>query len=604
MYLRTTKRRNADGSEVSYHQLAENTWDAARGCAVAKVVHNFGRADQIDGEMLRRLAKSILRVFGGAEASAPDDLRIRDTRAYGGVYVLAALWKELDVDKVLLDRDAHDFARDAGKKTTAEAARTFERALFLMVANRCLSPHSKLYCWEQWLREEVYLPSAQDLQLHHLYLAMDFFEKHKAVVEKAIYFKMADLMNADVDLIFYDTTSLHFEVDEEDELEREKLSGKYSPLRKRGHSKNGREDAPQIVVGLAVTRDGLPVRSWVFSGETSDVTTVEKVKEDLRGWRLGRCVFVGDAGMNSEENRHKLALGNGKYILASRMRAGDEVTKDVLARPGRYKPVRDNMRVKEVVVGDGERRRRYVVCHNPAEETRQREHRAKVIKELEAELATLQTRADGKLSQRARELTTSGRYGKYLRETDRGELLISRAAIHDEERYDGKWVITSNDDTLTPEDLALGYKQLLRVEACWRQLKSGLKMRPVFHYRPWRIQAHVSIAVLALLLERIAEIRTGETWRNLAARLEKIQVVEYDRGEARIQQTTEVRPEAVELLQKLKVALPPKLHSVAPIPADERAPAPGADDSKAPTSPPDAAAAPPEDPAPAPAPTS
>ena len=118
------------------------------------------------------------------------------------------------------------------------------------------------------------------------------------------------------------------------------------------------------------------------------------------------------------------------------------------------------------------------------------------------------------------------------------------------------------------------------------------------------IRDSVSIAVLALLLERIAEIRTGETWRNLAARLEKIQVVEYDRGEARIQQTTEVRPEAVELLQKLKVALPPKLHSVAPIPADQRAPAPGADDSKAPTSPPDAAAAPPEDPAPAPAPTS
>jgi transposase len=167
------------------------------------------------------------------------------------------------------------------------------------------------------------------------------------------------------------------------------------------------------------------------------------------------------------------------------------------------------MRVKEVTVGDGERRQRYVVCHNPAEEKRQREHRAKVIKELEAELATMRTRADGKLSQRARELTTSGRYGKYLRETERGELLVSRAAIHDEERYDGKWVITSNDDTLTPEDLALGYKQLLRVEACWRQLKSGLKMRPVFHYRPWRIQAHVSIAVLALLLERIAEIRTG-----------------------------------------------------------------------------------------------
>jgi Transposase DDE domain len=588
MYLRTTKRRNADGSEVSYYQLAENAWNPARGCAVAKVIYNFGRADQVDGDMLRRLAKSILRVFGGDDPTATGvsgDVRIRDTRTYGGVYVLGSLWKELGIDAVLLERDARDFAEDAGKKTTAEAAKTFERALFLMVANRCLSPCSKLYCWEQWLREEVFLPSAQDLELHHLYLAMDFFEKHKTVVEKAIYFKMADLMNADVDLIFYDTTSLHFEVEEEDEIEIEsrRLSGKYAPLRKRGYSKNGRDDAPQIVVGLAVTRDGLPVRSWVFSGETSDVTTVEKVKEDLRGWRLGRCVFVGDAGMNSEENRRKLALGNGKYILASRMRAGDEVTTDVLARPGRYKPVRDNLRVKEVVVGDGERRRRYVVCHNPAEEKRQREHRAKVIKELEAELATMRTREDGKLSQRARELTTSGRYGKYLRETERGELLISRAAIHDEERYDGKWVITSNDDTLTSEDLALGYKQLLRVEECWRQLKSGLKMRPVFHFRPWRIQAHVSIAILALLLERIAEIRTGETWRNLAARLEKIQVVEYDRGEARIQQTTEVRPEAEELLRKLKVALPPKLHSVTPVPDNASAPAPssGRSDSDA-----------------------
>ena len=140
--------------------------------------------------------------------------------------------------------------------------------------------------------------------------------------------------NADVDVIFYDTTSLHFEVDEEDELALPHHGSEYEPLRKRGHSKNGRGDAPQIVVGLAVTRDGLPVRSWVFSGETADVTTVANVKEDLRGWRLGRCVFVGDAGMNSENNRQKLALGNGKYILAARMRAGDEVTTEVPAPSG------------------------------------------------------------------------------------------------------------------------------------------------------------------------------------------------------------------------------------------------------------------------------
>jgi transposase len=563
MYLRVTKRSNADGSEVRYYQLAENVWDSERGCAVAKVIYNFGRADQLDADQLRRLAASILRVVstdettsGSATAAVAGDIRIRDSWPFGGVYVLDQLWRELGIDTVL--------ATHAKKEGTTQP---FERALFAMVANRALEPYSKLYCWEQWLREEVFLPSAGELQLHHLYRAMDFLEEHKAEVEKAVYFRMADLMNAEVDLIFYDTTSLHFEVDEEDEIERKRDGRKYEPLRKRGYSKNGREDAPQIVVGLAVTRDGLPVRSWVFSGDTADVTTVEKVKDDLRGWRLGRCVFVGDAGMNSEENRHRLALANGKYILGSRMRAGDEVTTDVLARQGRYHEVKDGLRVKEVIVGDGERRRRYVVCHNPAEEERQRVHRAKLIAELEAELEVMKARPDGKHAKRTCELLTSSRYGRYLRETAGGKLRIDRAAVTEAERYDGKWVITSNDDTLTAEDLALGYKQLLRVEDCWRQLKSGLRMRPVRHFRPWRIQAHVTISVLALLLERIAEIRAGDTWRNITARLGQIKVVEYDRGEARIRQTTEIRDETAALLTKLGVPLPPQLHAVERVPA-------------------------------------
>ena len=564
MYLRTTKRRNADGSEVRYFQLAENVWDAARGCAIAKVVYNFGRADQVDGEQLRRLAKSILRavdgnVAGAAEAVADGDLRVRDAWPYGGVHVLAALWSELGLDQVIC-------ARARGKVTGP----AFERAIFAMVANRALSPYSKLYCWEQWVKEEVYLPSAQDLALHQLYFAMDFLEDHKEELEKAIYFKMADLMNADVDVIFYDTTSLHFEVDEEDAATLLHHGREYEPLRKRGHSKNGRGDAPQIVVGLAVTRDGLPVRSWVFTGERNDITTVAKVKEDLRGWRLGRCVFVGDAGMNSEENRRSLALGNGKYILAARMRAGDAVTTDVLSRAGRYHEVKDNLRVKEVIVGDGERRQRYVVCHNPDEATRQRKHREKLVAELENELASLEQRTGKGHSKRACELRVSGRFGKYLRETSTGKLMIDRTAIADAERYDGKWVITSNDDTLTAEDLALGYKQLLRVEQCWRQLKSGLHMRPVFHHRPWRIQAHVTISVIALLLERIVELRAGDTWRNVRAELEHVKVVEYDRGEARVLQTTELSPEIVALLRKLRVAAPAKLLAVGPIPAETR----------------------------------
>ena len=276
--------------------------------------------------------------------------------------------------------------------------------------------------------------------------------------------------------------------------------------------------------------------------------------------------------MNSEDNRKTLALGNGKYILASRMRAGDEVTTDVLARPGRYHEVQGNMRVKEVTIGDGERRQRYVVCHNPLEEDRQRKHRDRVVTELELELASLQQHEEKGHSKRASALRTSGRFGKYLRETTTGKLMLDRGAIQDAKRYDGKWVITSNDDTLTAEDLALGYKQLLRVEQCWRQLKSGLHMRPVFHYRPWRIHAHVSISVLALLLERIAEIRAKDSWRNIHAKLEKIQVVEYDRGGVRVQQTTQLRDEHLLLLERLGVQLPPRLHAVSPAPAPDPEP--------------------------------
>lgn len=566
MYLRMTRRRNGDGTEARYYQLAENVWDGVKGCAVAKVIYNFGRAEQLDADGLRRLARSILRVVPDTEAEATragrpagvapsvgEDLRLRDSWPYGGVYVVEGVWRELQVDKVLSER-----AQGAGSKLPVE------RALFAMVANRALAPCSKLYCFEQWLREDVYLPGAETLALQHLYRSMDFLEENKVEIEKAVYFATADLMNADVDLVFYDTTSLHFEVDEEDEDELSKGERTYPPLRKRGHSKNGRGDAPQLVVGLAVTRDGLPVRSWVFPGNTADVTTVEKVKEDLKGWRMGRCVFVGDAGMNSEENRRKLALGGGKYILAARMRAGDEVTEDVLTRAGRYHEVAGNLRVKQVVVGEGERRRRYVVCHNPDEQARQRTHRERLLERLEQELSTLKTGARGH-SKRMCELLTSQRYGRYLHEAN-GTLVINRQAVAKEEHFDGKWVITSNDDTLTAEDLALGYKQLMRVEACWRQLKSGLRMRPVFHWTPWRIQAHVTLSVLALLIERIVEIRTGQTWRNVRDELQTLKVVEYDRGAYRIRQTTELRLNTSALLNKLKLPAPAKLLSVVPVP--------------------------------------
>lgn len=547
MYLRETKRKNGDGSVTRYYQLAENEWDKEKHCSVTKVVFNFGRADQLDGEKLKRLASSILRLFPGEEALAAEpDVKVLDSWPFGGVYVLGQLWRELEIDKVL------------GRGSA------FERALFAMTANRALQPYSKLYCQQQWLKEEVFLPEGQDLALHQLYRAMDHLLANQEKVEKAVFFKVADLLNADVDLIFYDTTNIHFEVDEEDEAGTKGPDRKVrGPLRKRGHAKNKRYDAPLVTVGLAVTRDGLPVRSWVFPGNTTDVTTIARVKADLKGWKLGQCVFVGDAGMNSEENRHTLSLGLGKYILASKMRGGDEVTKKVMTRAGRYATVADNLRVKEVFVGDGARRNRYVVCHNPLEQARQKQHREKLLALLKAELATLVPPARGeKHSKRTCELLASERFGRYLRQTKRGLLRIDRAAVKKEQRFDGKWVITSNDASLTAEDLALGYKQLMRVEECWRTMKSGLRMRPVYHWRPHRIEAHIKLCVLGLLLERVAELRGKDTWRNLVAKLDTVKVVEYTRGAVRVRQTTELRAEVSDLLKDLGVPPPPRLHAV------------------------------------------
>jgi hypothetical protein len=163
-----------------------------------------------------------------------------------------------------------------------------------MAANRLLEPLSKLACHEHWVPERVYLPEADALTLDQLYLALDFLDTHIAAIERELFFRTADLFRADVDLIFWDTTTVYFEVDEEDVVAETRRGTTLPPLRKRGHSKESRDETPQVIVGLALTRDGLPVRSWVFPGNTMDATTVAQVKEELRGWKLGRAIFVGD----------------------------------------------------------------------------------------------------------------------------------------------------------------------------------------------------------------------------------------------------------------------------------------------------------------------
>ena len=529
MYLRTTTRKNQDGSKVAYLQIAENQWDHKHKRSRVKVVCTLGRADGKAVERLRQLARSIRKNAPlDSIAELEEGWRFVDSWEHGPFHVTSHLWEKLGIGKII---------QEAVKKEDRSVP--FERAVFAMTANRALAPSSKLGCYQRWMQEDVYFPEGEGIELHHLYRAMDFLSQHKEQIEEQLYWKLADLLNMDVDLIFYDTTSVHFEINEEDDL------------RLRGYSKNGRTDVPQVVVGMAVTRDGYPVKSWVFEGNRADVTTIAQVKSDLKGWRLNRCIFVTDAGMVSEDNLRELAKGGARYIVAMPCRQGTEVVNDVLSRPGRFHEVRDNLRVKEIWGGTGERRRRYVVCLNPLEADRQRRHRQEVLTELEAELQTLNGHP-----KRACALFSSRRFGPYLRKLKNGELRINRMAIRDRARRDGIWVIHSNDEELAAEDLALAYKQLVRVEEAWRTMKSDIRLRPVYHRTEERIRAHVFLCVLSLLLERVAEKTCGQTWFRLREELRTIKIGQLLGPHGMVYQASPGSADARKILKKLKLDPP------------------------------------------------
>jgi hypothetical protein len=560
MFLRESRHKRAGGEEVVYLQLAESVWDPATGRPKTRIVYSFGRASDAGvREELRKLARGILRRVAPEEMVAENpSWKVVDAWPFGDVYALEHLWSKVGLKKLL----------PSLTKDGARSKLPVERACFAMVANRCCAPASKLYLFEQWLREDVRVDEAQGLELHHLYRAMDFFEMHKDAVEKELFFEMADLFSCDVDLVFYDTTTLHCEIDAEDaggaddvKLRGSKLSGakEYEALRQRGKSKNKRNDVPQIVVGLAMTRDGLPIRSWVFRGDTVDVETVAQVKADLKSWKLSRSIFVGDAGMVSKANLKALSKGGGKYILCMPMRRGDEVTEAVLGRAGRFRKLSENLFVKEVWVGEGERRRRYAVCFNPAEAKRQRAHRAQIIAELEELLPRLAHPTEDRQthSRRKCELRASERYGKYIYSGEHGRLLINRHKVRQEKRTDGKFVVHSNDDSLTPDDLALGYKQQATVERGFRLLKNGIRVRPMFHWAPHRICAHVSLTMIALLLERLAENACGDTWRNIRDDLRQVKLVQLLTPQGAVWQVTEPGRAAANRLKQLGIPPPP-----------------------------------------------
>jgi hypothetical protein len=304
MYLRQTRRTNRDGSVVSYLQLAHNERHPVTGVSTAKVIHNFGRAETVDRDALARLVASISRFLTPEQAmvaAAGAEVEVLDSRRLGGAWVLDQVWASIGIGDAVR-RVA------TGRRLDGDAV---ERVLFALVAQRALEPGSKLAA-TRWVGERVAIEGLAEVSDDQAYRGMDFLLDALGEVAGEIFASVAHLLNLDLDIVFVDTTSTHWAVDVADDLVDlgEEVTGDdgttrpvEQAVRAFGHSKDHRPDLPQVVIAMAVTRDGVPVRCWTFPGNTNDQGIIRTVKDDLGGWGLRRMVWVADRGFASAANR-------------------------------------------------------------------------------------------------------------------------------------------------------------------------------------------------------------------------------------------------------------------------------------------------------------
>ena len=544
MYIRTVTAKG-----TKYVQLAHNTRDPETGVTKPTILYSFGRADQLDLDALRRLVKSIARFLEPEEAARIEETLGLETgfeylgsRHLGGTWFLDALWKKLGVGGAL------------ERLLTDRRFRTpVERLIFAMVANRALAPSSKLAV-EDWVADEVLIPGLVAVEVHQLYRAMDFLLEAGQQIQHDVFFSVAHLFNLECDLIFLDTTTTYFEIDREDPDE-EAVEG----LRKRGHSKDGRSGAAQVVIGWAVTRGGIPVRCWVWPGNSADQNLVEEVKRDLNGWRLGRIITVLDAGFNSEENRRVLQGAGDHYIIGEKLRQGRAgLPVEALRRGGTYRRLDDKLEIKEVTVGDGPTRQRFVVVRNPQEAERDRTQRTEIVAEVERRLAEIQQLDGAPHKKSACALRAHPTFGRYVRQTKTGRLQVNRDKIRQEERLDGKFLIRVSDDQLSAEDAVRGYKQLWQIERVFRDLKHVVDIRPIHHRLEDRIRAHVLLCWLAMLLIRVAENEAGQTWHRIHRQLRQLEVGIHQTRSGEVRQTNRPTDDLERLFDTLDLKLPPR----------------------------------------------
>ena len=585
MFVRTATRRNKDGSAVRYVQLVQNEWDPATKSSRMRVVHSFGREDQLDRAAVGRLAGSLGRLLGREPAGAAPELAYAGSVAFGGTYLLDQLWQRLGIGQAMT-------AMLSGTRRDAAT----ERVLFALVANRALDPSSKLAA-AHWADRKVHIDQLAETTDDACYRAMDWLHEVRHALEKQVFSQVATALDLEVDLLFFDTTSTYFEVEDQDEPVLRDGDGSPAPaggapggngdhaaadsgdegttggngqamagFRVFGKSKDHRDDLPQIVIGMAVTRTGIPVRVWCWPGNTADSALIRQVKDDMRDWTLAKIVWVADRGFTSRANRRYLRRGDHHYIIGEKLRSGSAEAAAALSRQGRYQEITGNLRVKEVKIADDER---FVICCNPDGAERDAAIRARLLARLREKIDGTDKLSATKRAELRGVISTRPGLNRYLRVTPGGLLRIDAAAARAEENLDGKYLLRASDPRLSAADIALGYRQLLEVERGWRDMKQVIDLRPVYHRLEQRIRAHVILCWLALLLIRIAETTAGTTWNKISDELGQLTLGTFTGPAGTFRQTADLTPAQHAILASLQIPAPNKIIQAAPARPDQ-----------------------------------
>jgi hypothetical protein len=506
------KRSVQSSGTYEYLQLVESRRNGEQ--IRQHVLLNFGRLDQLraDGtvdDLLRSLAKfsERLKVI---EKVRTEGFEAHTARAWGPALVFSRLWEQQGLPEII--------SRLVGRR---HFKFDVERVAFALALQRLCEPGSDLQ-GSQWI-QTVECRGFDSIELQHMYRTVGFLADHRDELERELFVKDRDLFTQTLDLVFIDTTSTFIYRDEE------------TALRKRGYSRDKRPDQPQVVICLAVDRNGWPIAWDIAPGSTADKVAFVAMIEKLRKrFRIGRVVIVADRGMISSKTI-ELLNGDAKeklpfnYILGCKMRKQAEVSEDVLARAGRYAKVADNLEVKEVMVND----RRYIVCRNPIEARKDAAAREAILAKLEEALA-----------QSPKSIVRNTGFKRFLR-VQKSAMTIDRDAVERDARLDGKFVLRT-DTELDAAEVAMQYKGLWRVERAFRESKSTLDVRPVFHHHDGTTIGHIVGCFLALRLEvdlqnRLDRSGIDHSWPDVMRDLTELRAVTVTLDDQQYRLRTELR---------------------------------------------------------------